>query len=273
MATAYLCATCGVQQSPSDAPPERCPICDEPRQYVGHDGQAWTTLAALRDGHTADIREEEPGLLGIGMRPGFAIGQRALLARGDGGNLLWDCIPLLNDEIADAVNARGGVAAIAISHPHYYATMIEWAHRFGVPVLIHADDRRWVQRPDDHVTFWEGEELTLGQGFTLIRLGGHFAGGTVAVWPGGVGGEGALLSGDIVQVVADRRWVSFMRSYPNLIPLPADAVERIAARLAGHRFDRIYGAWYGRVVAHDGAGAVARSARRYVAALEGRFDD
>jgi hypothetical protein len=34
-------------------------------------------------------------------------------------------------------------------------------------------------------------------------------------------GAGALFSGDIIQVVPDRRWVSFMYSYPNLIPLSA----------------------------------------------------
>ena len=44
-------------------------------------------------------------------------------------------------------------------------------------------------------------------------------------WAGGADGRGALLSGDIVQVVPDRRYVSFMYSYPNLIPLPAAAVE------------------------------------------------
>lgn len=271
MATPFICATCGVQQAPADREPDRCPICDEPRQYVGHDGQHWTTLARLREAHRADIREEEPGLLGIGMAPSFAIGQRALLARGASGNLLWDCIPLLDDEIARAVMAAGGIGAIAISHPHYYATMIEWAHRFSVPVLIHAADRRWVQRPDDHVEFWDGDELPLQQGFTLLRLGGHFDGGTVALWPEGAGGRGALLSGDVVTVVADHRWVGFMRSYPNLIPLPAADVTRIADRLAPHRFERIYGAWYGRVVAAGGSDAVARSAQRYLDALAGRF--
>ena len=40
-------------------------------------------------------------------------------------------------------------------------------------------------------------------------------------WPAGANGKGALLTGDIIQVVQDRRYVSFMRSYPNLIPLGA----------------------------------------------------
>ncbi|MGA9859572.1 MAG: hypothetical protein WBQ18_17035 [Solirubrobacteraceae bacterium] len=273
MPTAYICVTCGVQYAPSDEPPDRCAICDEPRQYVGRDGQQWTTLQRLRADHGADLREEEPGLLGIGVRPSFGIGQRALLVQGPAGNVLWDCVSLIDDEIVAAVQRAGGVAAIAISHPHYYASMVEWAQRFDAPVHLHEADRKWVMRPDERVQFWSGETLALRQGVTLLRLGGHFPGATVAHWAAGCAGRGALLSGDTVTVVQDRRWVGFMRSYPNLIPLPADDVRRIAATLAPHAFERIYGAWYGRVVAADGAQAVARSAERYVRALAGDFGE
>ena len=76
-------------------------------------------------------------------------------------------------------------------------------------------------RPDPHIQFWEGKTKPLPGGMTLIRCGGHFPGGTVLHWPDGAGGRGALLSGDILTVVPDRRYVSFMYSYPNLIPLPA----------------------------------------------------
>jgi glyoxylase-like metal-dependent hydrolase (beta-lactamase superfamily II) len=203
------------------------------------------------------------------MRPSFAIGQRALLVQTPGGNLLWDCIPLLDAEIVDAVRDHGGLAAIAISHPHYYSTMVEWANEFDVPVYVHHADREWVMRPDARVEVWEGERRELLPGLTLLRLGGHFAGGAVVHWAAGQGGRGALLSGDIVQVVPDRRWVSFMRSYPNLIPLPAGEVQRIVAALAPYEFERIYGAWYGRVVAQDGKATVERSAERYLRALDG----
>jgi glyoxylase-like metal-dependent hydrolase (beta-lactamase superfamily II) len=158
--------------------------------------------------------------------------------------------------------------AIAISHPHYYTTFVEWSRAFGgAPVYIHADDREWVVRPDPCVQLWEGEEIDLGAGLTLLRLGGHFAGGQVLHCAAGCGGQGALLSGDIVQVVQDRHWVSFMYSYPNLIPLPAATVLRMVERLEPYDFDRVYGAWWGRVVAEDGKRAVRRSADRYVAAL------
>jgi hypothetical protein len=259
--TSFLCHTCGTQYPASDAPPRECPICLDERQYVPVEGQQWTTLDDVRAEHRAEIRECEPGLTGIGMEPDFAIGQRALLVESPSGNVLWDCVPLL-DQHESFVRERGGLAAIAISHPHYYTTMVEWAHAFGCPILIHEAEHEWVMRPDPSVHFWSGETNELGHDLTLIRLGGHFDGGQVLHL-----GNGALLSGDIVQVVPGAKCVSFMRGYPTLIPLPAREVERIAATLEPWEFDRIYGAWWDRVVRQDGKNVVRRSADRYVRAL------
>jgi metallo-beta-lactamase superfamily protein len=258
-----ICITCGTQFAESAEPPPRCPICEDERQYVGWDGQQWTTLEELRSDHRADVREEEPGLVGIGCEPSFAIGQRALLVQAPGGNVLWDCVSLLDEEIGARVEELGGLKAIAISHPHYYSSMVEWARAFDATVHLHATDHEWVMRPDERIDFWDGERLELGEGLTLVRCGGHFEGGTVLHWAAG----NALLSGDIVQVVPDRRRVSFMYSYPNLIPLDAQAIHHIVAALEPFDFDRIYGAWWGRVVASDGKAAVARSAERYLRAI------
>jgi glyoxylase-like metal-dependent hydrolase (beta-lactamase superfamily II) len=243
-------------------------VCEDPRQYVPEDGQKWTTPEELRASHRTEVRVDGE-LEGIGMAPSFAIGQRALLPPHGDRRLMWDCIPLLDDAGAEAVAARGGLAGIAISHPHYYSGMVEWARRFGCPVHLHADDARWIMRPDPVVELWTGERKDLGEGLTLIRCGGHFAGGTVLHWAGGADGRGALLSGDIVQVIPDRAHVGFMYSYPNLIPLPAAAVARIAEALAPWPFETLYGAWWGRLVARDGKGAVTRSAERYERALRG----
>jgi hypothetical protein len=267
----FICVTCGSQFAESEREPQGCPVCDDARQYVGPDGQRWTTLDELRSTHRAVFRDEEPDLVGIGTEPSFAIGQRALLVRHPAGNVLWDCISLLDDEIVARVDAAGGLAAIAISHPHYYSSMVEWSRAFDAPVLLHEDDRRWVMRPDDAIEHWSGERRELSSGLTLVRCGGHFAGGTVLHWADGADGLGALLSGDIVQIVPDRGWVSFMYSYPNLIPLPASEVERVVAALDPFEFDRIHGAWFGRVVPEDGKAAVRRSAERYVAALAGEL--
>lgn len=270
--TAFICETCGAQYSPSPEPPESCRICSDERQYVGPDGQRWTTLAQLSADHRADIREEEPGLIGIGCTPSFGIGQRPLLIETPAGNVLWDCMALIDDEIVEGVRARGGLAAIAVSHPHFYTSMVEWSRAFDAPIHLHAADRAWVMRPDDAIQFWDGHQHELMPGLTLLRLGGHFAGGTVLHWAGAQGGRGALLTGDILQVVADRRWVSFMRSYPNLIPLPAVTVGEMVAALDAWPFERLYGGWFHRVVVSDAKAAVRRSADRYRQAITIGFE-
>jgi hypothetical protein len=266
---AFICETCGCQFTPADEPPRLCRICTDERQYVPEGGQRWTTLDRLQRQHANCYRQYEPGLIGIGSVPKLAIGQRALLLRGEGGNILWDCITLIDPATIEIVRALGGVSAIAISHPHYYSAMVEWSHAFDAPILLHAADREWIVRPDPAIELWDGDSRPLSEGITLVRCGGHFAGGTVLHWAAGAQGRGALLSGDIVQAIPDRAFVSFMRSYPNLLPLPAAAVEEIGARLEPFAFDVIYGAFFDRPVVHGGKDALRRSVARYVAAVSG----
>ena len=260
--------TCGTQYPDSEQPPRNCPICDDPRQYVGFDGQTWTTLEALRAQHANEFSETEVNLTAIETKPSFAIGQRAFLVQSPGGNVLWDCIALIDDATRAAVHQKGGLAAIAISHPHYYTTMIEWSHAFGnIPIYLHEYDRHWVMRPDPVIQFWSGERLALHDDMTLIRAGGHFDGGSLLHWPRGAEGRGVLFCGDVIQVVPDRRWVSFMYSYPNLIPLDAKAVRKVTASVDDFEFDRIHGAFHPRSVMGDGRAAFARSAQRYLRAI------
>lgn len=266
----FICTTCGTQYAESDQPPTVCAICQDERQYVKATGQQWTTLERLRLTNRNSIKAKEPGLIAIGIDPPFAIGQRALFLRTPKGNILWDCLPLLDEALVVAIKAMGGISAIAISHPHYYSSMVEWSRAFGgVPVYLHAADKQWVMRPDKAIVFWEGETKTLGDGLTLIRCGGHFEGGTVLHWAAGADGKGALLSGDIIQVVPDRKNVSFMYSYPNYIPLPASAIARIVKAVEPFQFDRIYGAFWDMVIWQDGKAVVQRSAERYLRAIGG----
>ncbi|MDQ4146084.1 MAG: MBL fold metallo-hydrolase [Pseudomonadota bacterium] len=264
----YICVQCGIQFSKSSQPPEHCPICEDERQFVNWRGQQWTTLEQMRTEHHNRIEQEGAELFGIGTEPSFAIGQRALLVPSSSGNLLWDCITLLDDQTIEQVNSLGSICAIAISHPHYYAAMIEWSEAFGdVPIYLHEADRAWVMRDDPRIQYWEGETHALWDELILINCGGHFDGGTVLHWPGGAEKQGALLTGDIIQVAADRRYVSFMRSYPNYIPLSARAIHRIQERVAPFAFERIYGAWWQRNVMADGKSALVRSAERYLCAI------
>ena len=267
----YICVPCGAQFAASAEPPPACPICADERQYVGPKGQRWTTLDELCRDHRNAVRPIEDGLTGIATEPAFAIGQQAHLIETPVGNVLWNCVSLIDAATVAAVEQRGGLAAMAVSHPHFFTGVAEWSRAFGgVPVLLHADDQEWVTRPDAAIRFWEGEtaEVLPNSGLTLVRCGGHFPGSCVLHWPGGAGGAGALLTGDTITVVADRRWVSFMESYPNLIPLGADAVRRIVAAVAPFRFDRLYGGWDGSVVATDAEAAVRRSAERYLGRIE-----
>jgi hypothetical protein len=268
----FICQTCGVQYPDSDAPPAECPICLDERQYIGHRGQLWTTIEELAaSGHANQLRTEEPGLTSIRTSPQVAIGQRALLVQTPAGNVLWDCISYIDDVTIAAVQALGGVQAIAISHPHFYASNVTWSETFeNAPIYLHADDRAWCMFEHENVVHWEGDAIEPVDGVSLIHLGGHFAGAQVLHWPAGDEGRGVLLSGDTVAVVMDRRYVSFMYSYPNEIPLSEATINAIAERLTHYQFNRIYGAFPGRTVMEDGSAAVARSAERYIANLRNR---
>ncbi len=268
----YICTTCGTQYPESSEPPLQCVICSEDRQYVNPNGQSWTTLEQMRIDNTYrnEILHEEESLYSITTKPSFAIGQTAYLVQNEGFNVLWDCITYLDDTTLDQVKNLGGLQAIALSHPHYYSAQVAWAEALDVPIFLHEDDKQWVVRPSDHIRFWFGEQLQLSEGLTLHRLGGHFKGGTVLQWEHGNDGQGVLLTGDIIQVVADRRWVSFMYSYPNLIPLPASKVEEIAEKVSELKFNRIYSAFH-RIVKENARESVKKSAERYVAAIEGRL--
>jgi len=258
-----LCATCGTQFPPQRPTPAVCPICADPRQYLPPGGQRWITLDALRRGHANAFRQVAAGYLAIETQPAFAIGQRALLVRTAAGNLLWDCVALIDDATVALLQGLGGLAAVAISHPHYYTTMVDWGHAFGCRVLLHGADRAHVARPDACLEFWEGDSFEALPGLMLHRLGGHFAGGTVLH----DARRRALLTGDIVQVAPDRAHVSFLWSYPNMVPLPGAFVSAIGARLEVLDFDAVHGAFAGRDILTGGKEAVRRSVARYVQAL------
>ena len=265
-----LCRTCSVEQPGTRTVPT-CPICADERQYVPPTGQRWTTLAELHtEGHRGHVDQVEPDLLGITIEPSVGIGQRALLVQTPNGNLLWDPTGYLDDALVEAVAERGGVAAVAASHPHMFGVQVEWSHRFGdVPVYVQAADREWLQRDDPVVTEWQ-ERAEVLPGVVLHRIGGHFPGSAVAHFVA-ADGQGVLLSGDTVAGTPDQRWVSFMRSYPNKLPLSAAVVDRVADRVLQLDFDRLYDNFGGQVLG-DAAGSVRRSADRYIAWVRGDFD-
>ncbi|MGK3143566.1 MBL fold metallo-hydrolase [Pantoea sp. C2G6] len=259
-----LCTACGTAYSHQVSDNPHCKICDDERQYVPAEGQRWIDFDQLRARHANKWTAHSDALLSIKTVPRFAIDQRAFLLRTPHGNVLWDCIANLDAATCQLITALGGIDAIAISHPHYYTTMQEWAAAFNAPVYLHAHDRQWIMRDSPHIQLWQGESLTLMPSLTLLRLGGHFPGGSVLHWDQG---EGVILAGDILQVTPGAHGVSFMWSYPNMLPLSASTVGDILQRLAGVAFGQLYGAFEGQEIHQQAKEKVMQSGARYLACL------
>ncbi|MBD2753238.1 MBL fold metallo-hydrolase [Spirosoma validum] len=258
-----ICATCGTQYPANKPLPELCPICNNDRQYIGDDGQVWTSLATLAKDRTIRFSQVHENLYDLRITPAFAIGQRAFLILSESGNVLWDCLPFLDEPTVAFIQSKGGLNAIAISHPHYYSLMAEWARIFNCPIYIHQHDAEWVQKPSGHVQFWTGNQKALWDGMTIINTGGHFPGSCVLYLPD-KSGKDSILTGDSIYVARDRRAVTFMYSYPNLIPLSKKDIEQIRDRMADVPFDRIYGAFDGMIIAENGRAVFDASIQRYL---------
>ena len=263
----WSCEQCGAQFPEAASPPASCPICEDERQYVNWNGQQWLTREALAERHKI-VWRDDLGISGMALEPGFAIGQRALIVPDRDGCVMWDCIPLATREAVAHVRSLGGLKAIAVSHPHFYGAVADWSDAFGgVPVYLHGDDRQWVTRPHPAIVPWTGDSRPISDDITLVRAGGHFTGATILHWRAGAGGRGGLLTGDVAMEAMDRRSLSFMRSFPNYIPLNARAVQGVARAVAPLAFDRVYGAWWGKNIEAGAKAAFDASVRRYLTAI------
>lgn len=265
--TVWICATCANHYPDQDTPPQRCVICSDERQWVPASGQRWTTAAELAAaGHHGDVREVEPGLLGVGVDPPVAIGQRALVVQTAEGNLLWDPPGYLDERSIAAVRDVGGLRAVTASHPHFYGSIVEWSHAFGAEILLPEADAHWLTRPGPAVRTWSGT-LAVLPGVTLVQCGGHFPGSAVAHWAAGAEGRGAIFAGDTIFVTPGEDRVSFVYSAPVRLPLAEPAVSGIVRALASYDFDRIYGGWWSPAIRNDGKQILQRSAQRYIGLL------
>lgn len=265
----WICSTCAVEH---DQPPAVCAICADERQWVPAEGQQWTTLAEMRRaGFRTATRELEPGLIGVTTEPRAGIGQQAKIVSTGRGSLLWDPTGFIDDAAVRRILDHGPVAAIASSHPHMFGVQVEWSRALGgVPVLVAEADMTWLARKDSAIQPWSGTFEPL-PGLTLIQLGGHFKGSSVAHWQDGADGHGVLLAGDTISANPDRTSVSFMRSYPNHIPLSAAVVERIDRQVGQLTFNRLYSN-FENVIEDDARSVVHRSAERHIRWVRGDFD-
>lgn len=271
----YICVHCGLQYAEHKTVPALCLNCSNERESMTHKPQQWTTLAQMAGKYRNVFTALGDGVTGICTAPAFGIGPEVFLIQTPAGNVLWDCIAYLDPATLEQVRTAGGISAIVISHPHMFGGVVEWSHDLGsIPIFVHEDNRPFMPRPDPVIQWWRGETLAVNSDLTVLRCGGHFPGSCVLHWPEGAGGKGALFTGDTILPVEDRRWVSFMYSYPNLIPVSRRSVEKIVNAISGLKFDRIYGGpMYGScggrpIIATGAKDAVLRSAQRYIEHLE-----
>lgn len=169
----------------------------------------------------------------------------------------------------------GGLAGIIASHPHMYGVQSDWSDAFdGAPVYVSEPDAGWLARRPAHLQVWSGTLEPL-PGVSASQPGGHFPGSVVVHWTA-PDGEGVLLTGDTVGVARSGDWATFMRSFPNHLPLSGAVALRIAHHLERYRYARLYDNFGGVLGTpgrgQDAADVVRRSAQRHADWAEGRND-
>lgn len=257
-----ICSTCGTHYTgiPTDG---ICTICKDDRQYVPAGGQQWTTPANLNKNHSVKILKLGEKVYELEIIPQFAIGQRALLVLSEQGNVLWDCIPLLNEPTLEFIRSKGGLRAIAFSHPHYYSNMNDWAAAFDCPVYIHESDQQWIVNYGPHIRLWKGEEEGLWDGIRIINVGGHFPGSSI-LHVSSLSPEGTIFCGDTFYLSPSMKHLSVMYSYPNRIPLPLREVKRIKELFENIPFDTLYGFYSYQNLTEDAQKILQDSLERYL---------
>lgn len=247
-----ICITCGTQFSGNVSTPEICPICIDDRQHVPPCGQKWISRDDLKKNYQVSL-QSMPGLSGgqsapatsvyrLKVDPHFALNNRAILIKSKSGNILWDCIPVLDEAAIDSIKSMGGLKAIAISHPHYYSNMNDWAAAFDCPIYVHHLDAEWVMDKGPHINYWQGDELSFFDGIRMIHTGGHFRGSCVLQVPD-LSASGTIFCGDSLYIARSKKHTAVMYSYPNQIILPRADFAAFEKRMSAIQFDSLIGAF------------------------------
>ncbi|EME42987.1 hypothetical protein DOTSEDRAFT_132174 [Dothistroma septosporum NZE10] len=251
-----ICNECGTQYAVrEDSGQDECKVCNDPRQYVPATGQVFTTLGKLKDAGHKNVwwqDEHNSKVWSVKTYPSFAIGERAELIQTDKGNILWDLIPLIDQETVDKIVELGGLEAIVISHPHYYSTWADWSRTFNCPVYVGAPDKIWLERVDVPGLHDIYTPILEGSGVTAILAGGHFPGSLLLHW------NDILFIADTIftspsatnPVPGKEGVISFTLWYsiPNRIPLHPDEILRIWQIVKPYDFHFAFGAFRGQDV-------------------------
>ncbi|AVR44451.1 MBL fold metallo-hydrolase [Christiangramia fulva] len=257
-----ICVTCGTRYSDEYFDENLCPVCADDRQYINLNGQQWTSYKQMKDSHSLYFNKLRNDIYEISIRPSFAIGQKAHLILHPEGNVLWDCLPFLDEAAAAFIDKLGGLKAIAISHPHYYSLMAEWAGYFDCPVYLHENDRKWVFDKEDNIHFFSEDKLEITKGIEIVNSGGHFPGSTVLHYKS-ENQAPTLFGGDTLYLSLNKKHLSAMYSYPNNIALEKKELFRCFEKVKELDFDAFFGAFSWQNL-FEGAGEIfKKSYERY----------
>lgn len=245
-----ICTACGTQY-PLPVPAS-CRICLDPRQFVPPTGQTWTTLTVLQQSHHNVFTPDtiNPRIWSIRTAPNFAIGQRAMLLQTPNGNILWDLITLLDADTVAKVNELGGLAAIVISHPHYYTTLHDWSATFpDAKLYIGGPDEDWLVDREANLHFLTRSHTAILPDVTAVLSGGHFPGSLCLHW------DSQLFIADTILTVPSARnpipgtpgslSYTFWYSVPNRIPLPPSQIWGVWESVRGLEWHSTFGAFMG----------------------------
>lgn len=257
-----ICKTCGTRYAEHQHRADECAVCLDDRQYLKASGQEWVSFTQLADGHSIKVKAHSEHLHELSITPRFAIGQRAFFIQTPAGNVLWDCLPLLTEPVVDFIRQRGGLQAIAISHPHYYSLMQEWSKAFQCPIYIHAADRQWVMDKSENIVFWNEKRLPIQEDIELIHTGGHFPGSAIlrASLPSLAA---TIFVGDTLYLSLDKRHLSAMHSYPNFIPLRTTETLRVLSEINTLDFEALFGAFAHQNIYHNAKNILEDSLAKY----------
>ncbi|KAF7196741.1 hypothetical protein HII31_02111 [Pseudocercospora fuligena] len=274
-----VCSTCGTQYDTLlDDSTMSCRMCNEPRQFLPPIGQAWTSLADMQGHYKNQIKQDELDgrIWSIFTQPQFAIGQRAVFLETDEGNILWDCVSFLDQDTIDFIRSRGGLRAIAISHPHFYTTHLAWAKEFDCPVYLTGTEKAYLNRIDEgeQRIFVDQEVHEILPGVNMIRLGGHFPGSSVLHYDNTVvcsllcqqveetstNAYSSLLGSAILTCsqsglnlsnhTKEHQVFFFHYAQPNFIPLGPTGMHSMWKRLSKWDFHTLHSLFYGAHVRH-----------------------
>jgi glyoxylase-like metal-dependent hydrolase (beta-lactamase superfamily II) len=238
-----ICTYCGNRTFIGEGETPECLICanryvPEPKARV-----RFKRPDALLPDHHTEIVQLEEDIWRFYVRPNLGIRHYAFFIQRPGGNVLMDMQPILTNDLAAWIGAKGGLKAIVLSHPHYYGAMDDFSTRFHAPVWIHATDRDWaVGYPN--VECLDAEDHSFDETLGMIHIPGQFEGGLCLLY---ARHRGILFTGDTLMVSPTTGELSAWKSTPRQVPYTRDEFHVIREGILALEFDQLYASVRGEI--------------------------